>query len=118
MLSPLVKHEKDRIRGVTAEDFGLSVVDVQVGDDPRGGVVVVHVDREQLESAAGDDGELRRYTAVCARVLKAVAEGQIPDTATAVWKAVKGNRAATFAAVRDQLAEKAIRKDGGCFCLA
>jgi hypothetical protein len=46
-----VQHEKCRIRGITIPDFGLEIQDVAVGNDPRAGLRLVHLDREQLEPA-------------------------------------------------------------------
>lgn len=47
-----VHHEKCRNRGVTVEDFGLQVEDVEIDGDPRGGLRMVHLEPEQLEGRA------------------------------------------------------------------
>lgn len=44
-----VQHEKDRIIGTTLEDFGIDSQDVEIGSDPRGGLRVVHLNKEQLD---------------------------------------------------------------------
>ena len=46
-----VTHEKCRNRGILVSDFGLRIEDVAIDGDPRGGLRVVHMEREQLASA-------------------------------------------------------------------
>ncbi len=51
-----VTHEKDRELGEPIADFGLRIDDVATDDgDLRGGLRVVHVDREQLQATTGGD---------------------------------------------------------------
>jgi hypothetical protein len=49
-----VHHEKCRNRGTTVEDFGLSTEDVAIGGNPRAGLRVVHLSREQLDEDRRD----------------------------------------------------------------
>jgi AAA domain-containing protein/DnaB helicase-like protein len=45
-----VKHEKDRLLGNELEDFGLDAIDIVGTDgDPRWGLQLVHLEREQLD---------------------------------------------------------------------
>jgi len=46
-----VSHEKDRELGFTVADFGLKIEDVTIDGDPKGGLKVVHLEKEQLRSA-------------------------------------------------------------------
>jgi len=53
-----VSHEKDRVTGLTVDDFGLLIRDVPTDDgNPRGGLQVVHLDPQQLGRNGGSDGE-------------------------------------------------------------
>lgn len=58
----MVTHEKDRELGYLVEDFGLRIEDVETGDQdhpqPRGGLRVVHLDREQLRAPQRTDDEV------------------------------------------------------------
>lgn len=64
----LVSHEKDRERGETCEDFSLGIEDVTIGDDPKGGLRVVHV-----EPPSEGDLESERERAACSAVSDYVA---------------------------------------------
>lgn len=44
-----VRNVKARRKGITARQFWLQVCDVQVGSDPRGGLVIRHLDGEQMD---------------------------------------------------------------------
>lgn len=46
-----VHHEKDRVRGTTLEEFGLTTDDVAGASGPRDGLVVRHLETEQLDDA-------------------------------------------------------------------
>jgi hypothetical protein len=51
----LVSHEKDRELGATVADFGLRIDDVTTDDgNPKGGLRVVHLDREQMKGSRGE----------------------------------------------------------------
>ena len=45
-----MSHEKCRNRGVLVDDFGLTVEDVEIEGDPRGGLRVLHLEPQQLAS--------------------------------------------------------------------
>ena len=49
-----VAHHKCRVTGVPLENFALRAEDVQIGDDPRGGLRIVHLENEQLQRAADE----------------------------------------------------------------
>ncbi|MDP9037369.1 MAG: AAA family ATPase [Myxococcota bacterium] len=56
----LVTHEKDRELGEPVADFGLRIDDVPTDDgDLKGGLRVVHVDRDQVKGKARDDSEAK-----------------------------------------------------------
>jgi hypothetical protein len=55
-----VEHEKCRNRGILVEDFGLDVEDVPVGNDPRAGIRVVHLEGIQLDDRATPDSSPAR----------------------------------------------------------
>jgi hypothetical protein len=57
----LVSHEKDRELGMTVADFGLSIEDVPTDDgNPKGGLRVAHLDREQLRPASDPAAKFAR----------------------------------------------------------
>jgi RecA-family ATPase len=47
-----VNHQKDRIRGVTVDSFGLTSEDVAQGGNPRWGLRVTHMEAQQLQREA------------------------------------------------------------------
>ena len=59
-----VHHQKDRMRGVTCEDFGLTSEDVSKGADPRWGLRVVHLEAQQMAQQAGAEDDARDSRAV------------------------------------------------------
>ena len=59
-----VSHEKDRELGMTVADFGLRIEDVPTDDgNPKGGLRVVHLDREQIRSSADPATKFARAVA-------------------------------------------------------
>jgi len=60
-----VSHEKDRELGMTVADFGLRIEDVPTDDgNPRGGLRVAHLEREQIRAAADPATKFARAVAV------------------------------------------------------
>lgn len=55
-----VSHEKARVTGRLVEDFELSTVDVEIGNDPRAGVLVTANAAKSREDAADDVQAARR----------------------------------------------------------
>jgi hypothetical protein len=51
-----VSHLKERTRGIPIEDFGLQIVDVPNGNDPRAGLRVDHLEPEQLDRGPSTTG--------------------------------------------------------------
>lgn len=68
-----VHHQKDRIRGVTAEEFGLTSEDVSDGVNSRWALRVTHLAEEQMRQAAENE-EAAAARAASVRVTEAVRE--------------------------------------------
>jgi hypothetical protein len=61
----LVTHEKEReLEGRTLPNFGLRIIDVQVGDDPASGLAVEHLEGEQLARLGAKTKEASEKKAV------------------------------------------------------
>lgn len=83
-----MSHEKDRERGATLDDFGLRIVDVEVDGDPKGGLRVEHLEREQMSRKRDID----TIGILVARVVEAVKAN--PGASTRVIRVhCKGARA-------------------------
>jgi hypothetical protein len=100
-----VTHEKDRELGEPVADFGLRVEDVPTDDgNPKGGLRVAHVDRDQMNGKAEGSGDVQFV-----RALKRVSEciGANPGIAgaDAVTERTKMQRKAVGAAVRQLVAD-------------
>lgn len=72
-----VHHQKDRVRGVTLSEFGLTSEDVSDGQDPRWGLVVRHLEAEQMAqsqsakaSASADQTAARAATQLAELFMK------------------------------------------------
>jgi hypothetical protein len=95
-----VSHEKDRFCGVLIQDFGVRFEDVELGDDPRAGFRVVHLDREQLDarpsSTAG--ATLAKHAERIVTWLGAC-EGTFAGNKGALCDAIGMNRSAFFKAL-------------------
>lgn len=93
-----VTHEKCRNRGITVDDFGLRVEDVEIDGDARAGLRVVHLEREQLAKteACGRNA----YSEAMDRVASFLrAEGEFRGTKTAVRERIRMGRDQFFAAI-------------------
>jgi hypothetical protein len=72
-----VHHEKDRVRGTTLAEFGLTTDDVAGASGPRHGLAVRHLEVEQLDEAAFAREDARETKAVddmAERIVRAIAE--------------------------------------------
>lgn len=70
-----VHHQKDRIRGATCEDFGITSEDVTQGSDVRWGLAVRHLEAEQMSQGARrktEAEELARVQRVIAKLYAVV----------------------------------------------
>lgn len=96
-----VNHVKDRIRGLVLDDFGLRVDDVEIDGDPRAGLIVRHLDREQLPDGANDPRVESGIAKATAKIEKFFAvHGPIfRGPANELRAAIGGDRTATFSAV-------------------
>jgi hypothetical protein len=108
----LVSHEKDREIGSPVDDFGLRIDDVTTDDgDPKGGLRVVHVDREQMKQTG--DGSAAKYAKVKAAVIECVRENPGIAGAVAVVQTMGGTATPIRAAVASLLVEGAIVERAG-----
>jgi hypothetical protein len=82
-----VEHEKCRIYGTELDDFGIRVVDVPIGDDPRGGVRLEYLDAAALEVA-----------------LQASPSAQLETAKTKIVEYLKNLEGRTFVGSQSQLA--------------
>jgi RecA-family ATPase len=99
-----VHHEKDRITGTTVADFGLSVEDVAIDGDPRGGLRIVHLEAEQL-APVRDDAGASRFCKAIETARKCIAENPGIAGAEAVREHVGARAGIVRAAVKQLLAD-------------
>lgn len=93
-----VAHEKCRNRGLTVEDFGLTVEDVEIDGDPRAGLRVVHLEPEQLASNEAA-GPARCYSDSMDRIAGFVRErGEFRGSKTSLREHLRMGRDRYFAA--------------------
>lgn len=93
-----IHHEKDRVRGVTLEDFGLSREDVPGESGTKHGLRVVHLETQQLADVASSREDAREDAAVVAsasRILSTVGPDGFQGSRTDLKAMVKG-RTETF----------------------
>ena len=105
----LVTHEKDRELGHEAEDFGLRIDDVpggQNGEDPKWGLRVVHVDREQMKSKA-DTGDAD-FARTMDRVTKCVGDNPGIAGADATAERMKLRRSLVGAVIKQLISDEVV----------
>jgi hypothetical protein len=95
-----VSHLKERTRGIPIEDFGLQIVDVLIGNDPRAGLRVVHLEPEQLDRGPSTAGTAA-LSKDCDRLVTFLAShgGKFLGSKSALWGAIGMNRSAFFKAI-------------------
>lgn len=106
----MVSHEKDRELGYTVDDFGLRIEDVETGDihhpNPRGGLRVVHLDREQLKpKGLTEEEEADRIASAIASMVtlvRATIRKNPGHSKEDIRKMISKNRELVFSAI-DQL---------------
>lgn len=89
-----VHHQKDRVRGVTLEEFGLTSEDVAGATSPRDGLIVRHLEAEQLDAAAShkaDQREDKAVTDVAAKILSTVGADGFCGSRIGIRAIVRGN---------------------------
>lgn len=87
----LVNHQKERLQGLTVEDFGLTSEDITGPSGPRDGLRVRHLDLEEM-AASQDAAETRKRAASRAKGMSAI-ESYFAKNAGAVCLGVKAIRA-------------------------
>jgi hypothetical protein len=101
-----VTHEKDRELGMLVADFGLRIEDVMTDDgNPKGGLRVVHLDREQMHGE-GDGGS--KLASAVEAVRKCIEENPGVAGTEAVRQLLGLDAVAVRAAVNTLLAEDEI----------
>lgn len=99
-------HEKARTSGVCADDFILRIEDHQIGDDPRGGLLVT---AEAKPPAQGPSGT---FTALMERTLVELEANGPAASKTALAARVKGKLTDKYAAIDQLVADGRIRVTG------
>lgn len=101
----VVTHEKDRELGYLVDDFGLRIEDVPLDEErPRGGLRVVHLDREQLRAPQKSaeelaDAEQKAWLATIGRVRDAIKKNAGKGT-DAIREIVKMKKETVVTAVK------------------
>lgn len=97
----VVTHEKDRELGEPLADFGLRIEDVASEDEPKWGLRVAHVDREEMKPKA--DGADAAFKRAAAAVVECIGANPGIAGAEAVVARSVGCRAQTVRAAVKQL---------------
>jgi hypothetical protein len=106
-----VTHDKDRELGGTVADFGLRIEDVTIDGDPKGGLRVVHLEREQLGSAKKTGA---RFEGLKGEVLAVVkAEAALKSLNAICNRVAGGNKTSKLDAIRELLDEGRLIQPGG-----
>jgi hypothetical protein len=111
-----VTHEKDRDLGMLVADFGLRIEDVPTDDgNPKGGLRVVHLDREQLKPTASTTATkpATDFDALKVAILDVVRQTPELKSSNAIEARVKGSRTKVLQAVRELLADGRLLQPGG-----
>lgn len=100
-----VHHQKDRVRGSTVEEFGLTSVDLPGGDpvDSRWGLVVRHLEGEQVKRPLDEKFEALRQAAL---MLVRTSRKEL-RSATAIADRIEGgSKPRRLAAIAELVAER------------
>lgn len=107
-----VHHQKDRVRGATCPEFGITSEDVPKGADRRWGLRVRHLESQQLHARSVAED---RFEGLKANIVKVVRGAKRPLTsANAITERVDGRKQAVLAAVKELVEDGALvlRADG------
>jgi hypothetical protein len=105
----LVSHEKDREFGLPVDDFGLQIVDVPTDDgNLKGGLRVVHLDREQMTPGKGPNAGSLTLTKTMESVLVCIRENPGIAGGDAVSERVQVRRATVSAAIKQLVADEKV----------
>lgn len=113
-----VHHQKDRVRGVTLADFGLTSEDaLGPAGEPRWGLRVVHLESEQIEEVSSrreDAHEERLVTQAAERIVKAIADCDFVFRGSArdAQSLVKGKTSVVKAAWNKLVSNGVLVRDG------
>lgn len=109
----LVTHEKDRELGYTLPDFGLRIEDVEVDDNPKAGLRVVHLEAEQMAGRSAKPGE--RFESLKLSIVRLVRDSSKSLTSmTAICDRIDGgNKSQKLAAIRELVDEGKLTQPGG-----
>jgi hypothetical protein len=99
----LVTHEKDRELGMTVSDFGLRILDIPSEGDPKWGLRVEHVDRDQMKD--GGESASAAFAKVKEKVLHCIRDNPGVAGTEAVRELVGGSMNAIRAAVATLIAD-------------
>lgn len=105
-----VSHEKDRELGHTVDDFGLRIVDVAREGDPKWGLRVEHLEKEQLRSAkkVGD-----ALAPLKAEILALVRTTPGLKSKNSICLRVKGDKGRKLGAIGELIEEGQLLQLGG-----
>ncbi len=101
-----VQHEKARNRGICADDFSISIEDVQVGRDARAGLRVA-VPKESTVDACVPDGWKDVDSDIKSRMLELLAAKAI-ESKTSLVAQVPGNKQTKFALAAQLYEDKVV----------
>lgn len=99
-------HEKARTSGICADDFILRIEDHQIGDDPRGGLLVT------AEAKPPTQGPSSSFAALMERALTELEASGPAASKTALAARVKGKLADKYAAIDQLVADGRIKVTG------
>ena len=116
----LVSHEKDRELGLLVADFGLRIEDVVTDDgNPKGGLRVVHLDREQVKPIAPAKPEgVAKFDAIKKGILDVVRATPTLCSGNDIAARVTGTRGLVLQAIRELLRDGQLVQsegEGGAF---
>ena len=107
-----VSHEKDRELGNAVSDFGLRIVDVDVNGNPRGGLRVMYIDRDESK-ANGEAQSGPAFRALTSRVLEGLRKNRGIAGSDALALAIGMGAPAVRAAIAQLEAEgQSVRRKG------
>jgi hypothetical protein len=110
-----VTHEKDRELGMTVADFGLRIEDVTTDDgDPKGGLRVVHLDREQVKPTSAKPAGSAKFDTLKNTILDTVRKHTDLTSGNAIFARVSGASRPTFLeAMKELKADGRLVQPGG-----
>jgi len=109
-----VTHEKDRELGLLVADFGLRIEDVATDDgNMRGGLRVVHMDREQVKPTQEKTDGSAKFDALKRAILEVVRQEPALISGNAICSRVTGAKTTTLQAIRELQSDGRLTQPGG-----